>query len=236
MLSAATVVDLDHLRKHPTTYGWFDFRPGVKKLVLAGSEQREHVAILWYPTTDGAVSRHYHAMTESVYVIDGSQADEKGVYRTGTVYFNPPGSGHAISESTGFFILAYASAPDFVNTGAIQEYTPVSIDTAVSDLTAAHPFTEAMPGVRTFEPDLGSAGGLRATFVEIAPAEGYFLKANYLLVLKGSCDLGAKTLGPNALVVGKEIEPQQYRVVASAGGACVALGVRFESTRPRLRT
>src|SRR5438477_9009940 len=129
-LSAATVLDLDDVKTNPGPYDWFDFRPNVKKLVLAGVPESEHVAILWYTITDGAVGLHYHAKTESVFVIDGTQTDGKGVYPTGTVYFNPPGSGHEIMHSSGFFLLAYAAPPDFANTSLIGEYTPIRIDTS----------------------------------------------------------------------------------------------------------
>ena len=104
--SAETVLDVDDVKTNPDPYDWFDFKPNVKKLILAGAPETQHVAILWYTITEGAVGLHYHAKTESVFVIDGTQTDGKGVYPTGTVYFNPPGSGHEIMHSSGFFLLA----------------------------------------------------------------------------------------------------------------------------------
>ena len=95
-LSTETVLDLNDVKTNPAPYDWFDFKPNVKKLILAGAPETQHVAILWYTITEGAVALHYHAKTESVFVIDGTQTDAKGVYPTGTVYFNPPGSGHEI--------------------------------------------------------------------------------------------------------------------------------------------
>ncbi|HEX2671408.1 MAG TPA: cupin domain-containing protein, partial [Polyangiaceae bacterium] len=115
-LAASTVLDLDDVKTSPDHYTWFDFKPNVKKLILAGDANTQHIAILWYTVIDGGVGLHYHSKTESVYVIDGTQTDAKGVYSDGTVYFNPPGSGHQITDSNGFFLLAYAAPPDFVNT------------------------------------------------------------------------------------------------------------------------
>lgn len=235
MLSSATVLDLEHLKSHPTAYAWVDFRPNVKKLVLAGSEQREHVAILWYTAKHGAVARHYHAQTESIYVLEGTQADEKGVYRPGTLCFNPPGSAHSIRESTGFFILAYASAPDFVSGVAAHEYTPVTIDTTAADFVLAYPFVEAKAGVRVFEPDLGRTGGMSAQLMEIAASEGYFFEGNYLLVLQGSCHIEGRMLGPNTLLVTKTIEPRACHLTASKSGSCLALSIAFENQRSRQR-
>src|SRR4051812_39497323 len=119
--NAKTVLDLGDVTANPTHYEWFDFRPNVKKLILAGAPETQHVAILWYTVPDGRVPLHRHAKTEAVYVIDGAQTDGKGTYATGTVYFNPPGSGHALENSFGFFLLAYAAAPDFKNTDDLAQ-------------------------------------------------------------------------------------------------------------------
>ncbi|MGF1481013.1 MAG: hypothetical protein ACFB4I_16270 [Cyanophyceae cyanobacterium] len=106
---------MDDLTTNPNNYDFFTFRPNLKKLILAGAAETEHISILWYTVLNGSIERHYHAMTKSVYT-------------------NSPGSGHEISESTGFFILAYASPPDFANTNLIEEYNPVHIDTTAPNL------------------------------------------------------------------------------------------------------
>jgi hypothetical protein len=226
-LSWATVLDLDDLKTNPSKYQWFDFRPNVKKLILSGVAETEHVAILWYTITDGAVGLHYHAKTESVYVIDGTQTDAKGAYPTGTVYFNPPGSGHAITNSTGFFILAYAAPPDFSNTSLIGEYTPIRIDTGAADLTSVHAFEQSKTGVRTFTAPLNATGGMSAELVELTSPEAYSYTGNYWLVLKGSCDIEGMTFRENTLVVARSVQPQLYSVTAPKNGSCLAMGVSF---------
>lgn len=226
-LAASTVLDVNDVKTNPEPYGWFDFRPNVKKLILAGAAETEHIAILWYTVTDGGVGLHYHSKTESVYVIDGTQTDAKGVYTNGTVYFNPPGSGHQITNSSGFFILAYAAPPDFVNTGLIEEYTPVRIDTSAADLTTTYDFIEQAEGVQTYAVPLVEAGGLSSVLLETSSATPLAYVGNYLLVLKGSCDVEGVTLAPGLLVVAKALEPQPYAVNASTGSTCLALGVSF---------
>src|SRR4051812_14801838 len=146
-LASSTVLDVNDVKANPEPYAWFDFKPNVKKLILAGAAETEHIAILWYTVSNGGVGLHYHSKTESVYVIDGTQTDAKGVYTDGTVYFNPPGSGHQISDSSGFFLLAYAAPPDFANTDLIEPYTPVRIDTTDPDLTTTYDFSEEAAGV-----------------------------------------------------------------------------------------
>lgn len=225
--SNEALLDLNDVKTSPSTYDWFDFRPNVKKLILSGAAETEHVAILWYTVTDGSVGLHYHSKTESVYVIDGTQTDAKGVYPTGTVYFNPPGSGHEITDSSGFFILAYASPPDFASTDLIEEYTPVRIDTTNPDLMNESPFEQKETGVRTFAAALDGAGGMSAEFIEVtSPESGYDYRGNYLLVLDGSCGIEGMTLGEQMLVVAATVEPQPFKVTATEG-SCLALGVSF---------
>lgn len=225
---AATVLDLEDVKTNTAAYQWFDFRPNLKKLILAGAEDTEHVAILWYTIPDGSVGLHYHGKTESVFVIDGTQTDAKGTYPTGTVYFNPPGSGHQISGSTGFFILAYASPPDFASTDLIGEYTPVRIDTSAADFASAQPFAPAASGVRTFAAPLDAAGGIGATFIELgAPGATYTYTGNYLLVLNGSCHIDGAPQRKNMLVVAPEIAPRSFEVALPEGGPCLMLGLSF---------
>ena len=223
--AAKTVLDLSHVKEHPDEYEWFDFRPNVKKLILAGAAETEHIAILWYTVADGGVALHYHSKTESVYVIDGTQTDDKGSYPTGTVYFNPPGSGHAIRDSSGFFLLAYASPPDFMKTDLIEGYTPVRIDTR-SDLRRDYSFEEGQSGVATFSPALEASGGMSASFVSTTSADEYTLRANYLTVIDGACVLDGQKSGAGTLAVAKSIMPQAF-VLAADGGPCLVLTVSF---------
>jgi ChrR Cupin-like domain len=228
VLKSATVLDLKDVKTNPTAYQWSDFRPNLKKLILSGQAETQHVAILWYTVADGSVALHYHAKTESVYVIDGTSTDAKGVYPTGTVNFNPPGSGHEVKDATGFLILAYASPPDFAKTSLIGEYMPLRIDTAAPNLTGRYSFEPRKTGVRTFMAPLDDMGGLSAEFVETTSSENYGYKGNYLLVLEGSCSIEGRTFGKNMLVVSKTVEPQTYNVTAPKNGSsCLAMGVSF---------
>jgi hypothetical protein len=220
-----TVLDLTHVKDNPDAYEWFDFRPNVKKLILAGAAETEHVAILWYTVADGGVALHYHSKTESVYVIDGTQTDDKGSYPTGTVYFNPPGSGHAIKDSSGFFLLAYASPPDFMKTDQIESYTPVRIETRTV-LESEYKFEEKQSGVSSFAPGLEAMGGMSAQFVSTSSAEVYKLQANYLTVIDGACLIDGKKSKAGTLSVAKAITPQPFTLAAD-GGTCLVLSVSF---------
>lgn len=225
--TSQTIVDLSDLKANPTDYQWFDFRPNVLKLILAGAAETQHIAVLWYTVEDGAVGLHYHSQTESVYVIDGAQTDGKGTYPTGTVYFNPPGSGHQLSQSSGFFLLAYAAPPDFANTSWITEYEPIRIDTASPDLAQAYSWEKAQADVRTFAVPLAEGGGLKATFVQTSSSNGYPYVGNYVLVLKGSCRIDDSVHAEQTLLVEKELAPAPYAVSAANSAGCLVLGVSF---------
>ena len=225
--SSKTVLDLADLSANPTHYTWFDFRPNVKKLILAGAPESEHVAILWYTVPDGRVGLHRHPKTESVYVIDGAQTDGKGTYAKGTVYFNPPGSGHEIKDSSGFFLLAYAAAPDFKNTSGLSEYTPLRIDTTDPASLRGASAPLAGSGVRTLDIALDGSGGMSGRLIELTlPDDRCEYVGNYLLVLAGRCRLSDTTLGEQSLIVAKGVKPESFQLSA-AGGPCRALGVSF---------
>ena len=228
-LKTSTILDLHDLRKNPGNYTWFDFRPNVKKLILSGDAESEHVSILWYTVTNGSVGLHYHAKTESVYVIDGTQTDGKGTYPTGSLYFNPPGSGHAIKDSSGFFILAYASPPDFSNTARIGEYKPVRIDTASAKLENGLAFDKDTGGARLHRLALDPKGGMSSELIHIAASGRYTYRGNYLLTLKGTCEIEGRAFDQGVLVVATTIQPQSYVVRPGKAAACLALGVSFVS-------
>src|SRR4051794_4733145 len=48
---------------------------------------------------------HVHPGHEHIYILDGAQVDERGVYGPGTLVVNPPGSGHSVSSPRGCLVL-----------------------------------------------------------------------------------------------------------------------------------
>ena len=68
---------------------------------------------------------------------------------------------------------------------------------------------------------------MTAKLIESTSPVTYAFEGNYLLVLKGSCDIEGVTLAAGSLVVADEIEPQPYDISATASNTCLAMGVSF---------
>jgi hypothetical protein len=226
-LSNSTIIDLKALTANPKKYNFFTFRPNLEKLILSGEANTQHISILWYTIPNGSVGLHYHSMTESVYTISGSQTDAKGVYPTGSLYFNPPESGHKISNSTGFFILAYASPPDFKNIDKIKPYTPIQINTLDPDLEKTYGFTNPKSGVKVYNIPLDPKGGMSSQIIKSTSLTSYGYSGNYLLVLKGSCNIDGRIFKKDMLIVAKTIKTESYKLSATKDQSCLALGLSF---------
>lgn len=211
-LAEATVIELSTLRSDTAKYEWFQFKPGVKKLILSGTPESRHVAVLWYgyEGKPGIVPLHYHDKTESIFVIDGTQSDAKGVYPKGSFYFNPPGSGHNIFDSSGLFLLSYAAPADFKRTAEIGAYEPLVFSADYSKL----PLAPCADGSSCHAAPLAAEGGMVSSYVK-PPATPVMLSANVLLVLEGSCTIAGQAVAADTLVVTKSTEPASYQVASA---------------------
>jgi hypothetical protein len=211
------------MRDRPGDYAWFEFKPGVKKLILSGKPDARHVSVLWYGYQGhaGAVARHHHAQTESIFVIDGAQSDAKGTYGRGSFYFNPPGSTHHIVDSAGLFLLSYAAPPEFESRAETPPYENVVVPPDYARLA----LTPCDGGCRCLVLPLSSDGGMRARFV--APGDrAVTLTANVVLVLRGSCVLAGRPVLADTLVVHRESEAGSYRLT-DAEDDCLVFELAF---------
>lgn len=212
VLNDTTIIPLASMRKDAASFAWFQFKPGVRKLILSGAPDSRHVSVLWYgyEGEPGAVPMHYHEKTESIFVIDGAQSDAKGKYPKGSFYFNPPTSGHQISDSAGLFLLSYAAPPDFKRTDEIKPYENLVIGTDYAKL----PFATCDDGSLCYALPLAESGGMLGRFVK-PQASGVALSANLLIVLSGSCAIEGQVMAADTLLVHKTTEPAAYRTGAA---------------------
>jgi anti-sigma factor ChrR (cupin superfamily) len=94
--------------------GAFEFHPlreGVQLASVAGdSNGGPHVAILRYQA--GAhVPAHRHVGFEVIYVLEGSQRDERGTYGAGALVVNHPGDEHTVQSDGGCTVLIFWEKP-----------------------------------------------------------------------------------------------------------------------------
>ncbi len=224
-LAQTEILDLEDLRTNTASYEWFEFKPGVKKLILSGTPDTKHVSILWYWYEDkpGKVPLHYHDKTESIFVIEGTQTDDKGIYPKGSFYFNPPTSGHDIRDSTGLFLLSYAAPPDFKRTAEIAPYENliVSPDYASLPLASCAGESQCLPL------DLDPAGGMSGRFIKLG-AESISVSANAIIVLEGSCTIASKQFPVDTLLVAKSQTPLDYEIGPVTGSECLVFELAFD--------
>ena len=84
------------------------FRDGIEIVTLAQGEPA--VALLKY-APGARVPRHRHTGLETIYVIEGSQSDERGTYGAGSIVLNQPGSEHSVWSDEGCLILIQWAKP-----------------------------------------------------------------------------------------------------------------------------
>lgn len=95
--------------------GWRDapfepFRDGVEIARLAGDPEAASAALLRYQP-GASVPPHEHTGLETVLVLQGSQADERGVYRAGSMSINPAGTRHSVWSDEGCVVLIHWERP-----------------------------------------------------------------------------------------------------------------------------
>ncbi|MBT5649529.1 MAG: cupin domain-containing protein [Rhodospirillaceae bacterium] len=90
---------------------WQEFKPGVQaSWVYENGESGPACAFLKYaPGT--AIPWHWHPAHEHILVLEGSQSDENGTYRAGSVLISRPGSGHTVRSDEGCVVLAVWEKP-----------------------------------------------------------------------------------------------------------------------------
>lgn len=85
--------------------------PGVRITRLyRAPEGGSSAAILRYEP-GARVPLHRHTGYEHIYVLEGSQRDERGEYGAGTLVVNPPGTEHSVESLGGCVVLAIWERP-----------------------------------------------------------------------------------------------------------------------------
>jgi anti-sigma factor ChrR (cupin superfamily) len=86
-------------------------QPGVEmRRLFKHMHSGYEVALVRY-RAGASVPMHRHVADEHVYVLEGSQRDERGRYPAGSYVFNAAGSSHGVSSDEGCLALVHWLAP-----------------------------------------------------------------------------------------------------------------------------
>jgi anti-sigma factor ChrR (cupin superfamily) len=97
--------DVAALAASPDALPWRPMRPGVEICRLYGEGPAGPGAALLRYAPGGAIPSHTHVGHEQIFILNGSQTDERGSYGPGTLIVNPPGSSHAVTSPDGCVVL-----------------------------------------------------------------------------------------------------------------------------------
>jgi anti-sigma factor ChrR (cupin superfamily) len=93
-------------------FTWLPFRAGVDEHRLYGSgDGPGPIASILRYAPGASVPYHRHEGYEHIYVLSGSQRDERGTYRAGTLVINPPGIAHDVVSDDGCTVLIIWERP-----------------------------------------------------------------------------------------------------------------------------
>jgi anti-sigma factor ChrR (cupin superfamily) len=107
---ARRAADPDSESDHLDARLWEPLRPGVEIHRLYGKDGGPSAALLRY-APGGEVPEHLHPGYEHIYVLSGSQQDERGVYAAGDLVVNLPGTRHRVESPGGCVVLVVWERP-----------------------------------------------------------------------------------------------------------------------------
>jgi anti-sigma factor ChrR (cupin superfamily) len=87
------------------TRTWEPFRKGIEIHWIYRQPNAASAALLRY-APGASLERHDHAGFEHILVLRGSQSDDNGEYRRGSLLINAPGTSHAVHSAEGCVVLA----------------------------------------------------------------------------------------------------------------------------------
>lgn len=94
-----------------TRFPWQPFREGVELARLYGDAERgASMALLRY-APGARVPKHLHRGLEHILVLMGSQHDEGGEHRAGSILVHGPGTTHSVASDEGCVVLAIWEQP-----------------------------------------------------------------------------------------------------------------------------
>ncbi|MEW5965775.1 MAG: cupin domain-containing protein [Pseudomonadota bacterium] len=105
------LADLASIPQRLDEFVWKPLGPGVELSSLhQDADGHTKLALLRY-APGATVPEHVHRGMEYIQILAGSQQDERGVYRAGTLVVSFPGTRHSVASPEGCVVLAVWEAP-----------------------------------------------------------------------------------------------------------------------------
>ncbi|WP_199789342.1 cupin domain-containing protein [Sorangium cellulosum] len=105
------VANVAAVAARPESVPWRRFREGVEIHRLYGDVSEGASAALLRYAPGASVPQHVHRGHEHILVLSGSQSDERGLHRAGTLVVNTPGTRHSVASAEGCIVLAIWEQP-----------------------------------------------------------------------------------------------------------------------------
>lgn len=98
--------DLSDLVARQDQLAWEPFLEGVERHWIYRDADQDPAAALLRFRPGSRVPLHEHLGYEHIFVLSGSQTDENGTIRAGSLMIHPPGTRHSIVSEEGCLVLA----------------------------------------------------------------------------------------------------------------------------------
>ena len=107
--------DIFNIAARQHELAWEPFSEGVDVFWIYRDGNEGSAAALLKFQPGGTVSEHRHVGFEHIFVISGSQTDENGTLKAGSLMVHQPGTNHSITSEEGCIVLAiYEKRVSFV--------------------------------------------------------------------------------------------------------------------------
>lgn len=90
---------------------WQMFSKGVEVSWFYSNGKNGPASALLRYEPGASVPLHWHRGYEHIFVLEGSQSDDNGLYQAGSLLISPPGSSHTITSLEGCIVLAVWQVP-----------------------------------------------------------------------------------------------------------------------------
>lgn len=85
---------------------WKPFRPGIDAVTIYEDGTHGAAAMLLRYAPGASAPAHVHEGFEHIFILMGSQDDERGHHPAGSLLIHPPGSEHRVRSDEGCIVLA----------------------------------------------------------------------------------------------------------------------------------